>query len=147
VALCRTTDLAETLSRLRAAGVLVLPFSLVEYVAEGAPDASPRRHAAFAAHACIALWSLLALGPLLPTLAGSESVLFCDYAARCEARDEQRCLREAANRGPSVPAPACLSCIEREQACEAVREGCQLECFTQVVIPEPFGLDPAWFPQ
>lgn len=110
-------------------------------VAHGAADTSPRRFAPFAAHALIALWSTLALGPLLPTLAGEESATFCSYVARCEDRDEQRCLRDAANLGPSLPEPVCLACIEREHVCEAVTESCQAQCWPEPA-PRPFAIDP-----
>lgn len=103
-------------------------------VARGAPDTSPRRFSPLAAHALIAVWSVLALGPLLPTLAGEESVTFCSYLARCEGRDEHRCLLDAENLGPALPEPVCLACIRREQVCDAVVASCQTQCWPE---PEP----------
>ncbi|MBN8609217.1 MAG: DUF2007 domain-containing protein [Deltaproteobacteria bacterium] len=108
-------------------------------VAAGTPDTSLRRFASFAAHALIALWSVLALGPLLPLLAGEGSVTFCSYLARCEAREEHRCLLDAANAGPALPEPVCLACIRREETCEAVVTGCQEQCWPE---PEPAPFDP-----
>ncbi len=110
-------------------------------VAAGARDTGPRRLAPFAAHGLIALWSLLALGPLLPTLAGEESATFCEYMANCESADERSCLLDAANRGPVLPMPHCLDCLREDVSCARIRVECQEVCWPEPA-PRPYEIDP-----
>jgi hypothetical protein len=99
--------------------------------ARGGRSRAARRLAPVVALGAISALAALARGPLLPTLAGRESVVFCDYLARCEERDEDRCLLEAANLGPSLPEPACLSCITRHDSCDEVALGCEAQCWPE----------------
>lgn len=98
-------------------------------VARGAPDVGPRRLAPLIALAAIVALSALTRGPLLPVLAGDESVLWCDYQARCEGGDEADCLLRAANVGPSLPEPVCFTCIARHESCDEVRRACETQCW------------------
>jgi hypothetical protein len=88
-----------------------------------------RRLAPIVALVAIVALAALTRGPLLPTLAGPQSVVLCDYLARCLDRDEERCLLEAANVGPSLPEPVCLSCIARHDTCDEVALACEAQCW------------------
>ena len=85
----------------------------------------------------------LSLGPLLPTFAGHDATVFCDWTARCEDRDERACLLESANTARSVMEPSCLACMERERGCDEVYGACQRECWPEPE-PEPFWVPPTF---
>ena len=91
---------------------------------KGAPSSPVGRAAPWLAIAFVGAWSALALGPLLPALAGSESVAWCAYLARCEGADERACLVRGANGFGGLAPPHCLECVREEQACALVRERC-----------------------
>lgn len=110
-------------------------------VAGGAPDAGPRRLAPVIALAAIVALSALTYGPLLPVLAGPESVTWCDYRARCQHGAEDECLLRAANLGPSLPEPVCLSCIARHDTCDEVQRECEAQCWPPAPA-QPWRYDP-----
>lgn len=101
---------------------------------EGKATGAWRSFAPTAALALTCAWGPLALGPLLPTLAGDDVRVTCDFIDRCTESDEHNCLLRRTNLRLDgvVPDPDCAACL-REHAgeCASTYQHCEVACFTR----------------
>lgn len=98
-------------------------------LANGGPAGSIRLHAPLAAIACVLAWWGLAMGPLLPTLAGAGGRASCRAYVACGVDlDERACLRDAANGVIEVLPPACAECVASEGECDVGARACGAVC-------------------
>lgn len=101
---------------------------------EGKASGAWRSFAPTAALALTCAWGPLALGPLLPTLAGDDVRVTCDFIDRCTEHDEHNCLLRRTNLRLDgvVPDPDCAACLrEHEGECASTYHSCQVACFTR----------------
>lgn len=101
---------------------------------EGKASAAWRSFAPAFALAFVIAWGPLALGPLLPALAGADVRVTCDFIDRCTELDEHNCLLHRTNEriDGRVPDPECAACL-REHAgeCSVTYARCEVLCFTR----------------
>ena len=101
---------------------------------EGKATGAWRGFAPMLALALSLAWGPLARGPLLPTLAGADVRVTCDFIDRCTELDEHDCLLHRTNLRLDgvVPDPDCAACL-REHAgeCSVTHARCQVACFTR----------------
>lgn len=100
---------------------------------EGKATKSWRRFAPMGALAMTLAWGPLALGPLLPALAGHNARVVCDYAQRCSPGSvtAEQCLHEETNYrldGFGI-GDECAVCLEAHRDCADT--ACQEACSTR----------------
>jgi hypothetical protein len=96
-----------------------------------------RRGAPPAAIALLGGWASLALGPLLPTLAGDEGLAQCDYEDRCFGdRSLHACWVAQANQrldGATITT-ACAACLRTHLDCDEAARACEV-CWPRRLDP------------
>jgi hypothetical protein len=96
-----------------------------------------RRFAAPGVLAATAAWAGVALGPLLPTLAGEDARTTCDFERRCAgADDEHACLLRGANDrlDGRVVSPDCAACLRAHPGCDDASARCDV-CWPEAPSP------------